>query len=66
MIFIFLSAKNYYLKELWAKTLFSRSLNNPGLKPGIIDNEPFTDFSPKIMKNNSLIIWFILLTSLYL
>ena len=33
--------------KLWAKALFSLSFNNPGLKPGVIDNERFMDFSPE-------------------
>jgi hypothetical protein len=34
-------------KEFWAKARFFRSFNNPGLKPGVIDNEFIMDFSPK-------------------
>jgi len=34
-------------EQLRAKAQFSRSLNNPGLKSGVIDNELIADFSPK-------------------
>jgi hypothetical protein len=34
-------------EKYWAKALCFRSLNYPGLKAGVIDNETFTDFSPK-------------------
>lgn len=33
-------------EESGAKALFLRMFNNPWLKPGIIDNEVFMDFSP--------------------
>ena len=34
-------------KESGAKALFLWSINNPGLKPGVIDNEFIMDISPK-------------------
>ncbi|MEI8224841.1 MAG: hypothetical protein WCG82_02840 [Bacteroidota bacterium] len=34
-------------EELRAKAHFLWTFNNPGLKPGVIDNETFVDFSPK-------------------
>ena len=45
-------------EQLRAKAQFSRSLNNPGLKSGVIDNETFADFSPKsvFLLNSSIII----------
>jgi hypothetical protein len=32
--------------NLWAKALFSWSVNNPGLKSGVIDYELIVDFCP--------------------
>jgi hypothetical protein len=37
-------------EELRAKALLFRSLNNHGLKPVVIDNETFVDFSPKFIR----------------
>ena len=36
-------------RKFRAKALCLKSLNNPGLKAGVIDNETIMDFSPKFL-----------------
>ncbi len=36
-------------EQLRAKAQFFIAFNNPGLKSGVIDNETFVDFSPKLL-----------------
>lgn len=45
-------------EEFRAKARFFRSIYNPGLKPGVIDNKMFVDFSPisDFLVNNPLTI----------
>jgi hypothetical protein len=48
-----MSNRNDKQQPFWAKALFFRTFNKPGLKSGVIDNEPFADFSPKIIEKYS-------------